>query len=284
MNAPSPDDPTPLHSFTAEAMNTDFIIRIHHDDPATARRISGNAFRQLEELESRLSRYRHDSDVTRINLLQAGESMLLSDVTYRCLQQSLEATAMTAGLFDVTLGAQTWRQPKDTSAPPRGKLVLTPNRAEIRCEEAGREIDFGGIGKGFALDEMKTTLCDLGADRALISCGGSTHLAIGPDPWTLELRGDRENRKIRLTSGALSASGIGMQGEHVVHPDTGKAPTYAFRRVWVVAEQAALADALSTACLIMDEETLDSFAQSVTDRGISIYTEPGDEGPIRRII
>ena len=56
--------------------------------------------------------------------------MFLSDATYRCLQISLEATAATAGLFDVTLGVQTG-QPIGGSTEPEGILQLSPDRPQI---------------------------------------------------------------------------------------------------------------------------------------------------------
>lgn len=265
-------------------MNTNFQIRIHHPDVSFARKVAGNCFVQLETLEAQLSRYRHDSDVTRINQLQAGQSLLVSDITWRCLQRSLEATALTQGLFDVTLGAQTRHPSEEPTCPlSTGRLALSPDRPEIICEEDGREIDFGGIGKGFALDEMATTLLDLGVESALLSCGASTHLAIGSHPWQMELTGDHQQRDIALLGQSLSASGTGAQGEHVIHPDTGLPPPYAYRRAWIVADTAALADALSTACLIMDDEMLPHFATSIQDRSIAIHVESIDSDEIRQI-
>lgn len=283
MNSPKEDPP--FHVFDTEGMNTVFSIRIHHPAQAAARQLAGNCFRQLEELEAELSRYRPDSEVTRINQLKSGESMLLADATHRCLQRSLEATAATAGLFDVTLGTQTRRMEEagKLSSPPTGVLTLSPDRPQIVCDEAGRRIDLGGIGKGFALDEMAATLKELGVNSALLSCGASTHLAIGPRPWRLDLRGDAESQKLPLTGQALSSSGTGEQGAHVVHPDTGASPEYSFKRVWVVADSAALADAFSTACLLMDEREIQSFATAHHEDGVLIYAEDAGGGTVRRI-
>ncbi|MEM7699912.1 MAG: FAD:protein FMN transferase [Verrucomicrobiota bacterium] len=267
-------------------MNTLFAVRTRHLDAKTARRLAGNCFNRLEALEALLSRYRHDSDVSRINQLKAGESLLISDTTHTCLQRSVEATERTAGLFDVTLGAQTrstGESSSETTTPILGQLTLSPTRPEVICNEPGREIDLGGIGKGFALDEMATILLDLGASSALISCGASTHLAIGEESWQLSLRGDCENRSIELIDQALSASGIGEQGAHVVHPDTGSSPDYHFKRVWVIGPNAALADAFSTASLIMAPAELDDFAASVRSDGFEIYTESLSDNTLAKV-
>jgi thiamine biosynthesis lipoprotein len=278
------DTELPLHSFDAKGMNTVFTLRIHHPDKETARRHAGNCFRLLEELEAELSRYRPDSEISRINLLETGQSMFLADATYRCLRRALHATEATAGLFDVTLGARTWREKESSEfAPLKGILKLSPDRPQIICEEAGRQIDLGGIGKGFALEEMAKELRNLGVESALLSCGASTHLAAGARPWSFSLRGDAGSIKIQLTGGALSSSGTGEQGAHVVHPDTGAPPGYAFKRVWVIARSASLADAFSTACLLMDGEEIVSFAQAMKPKKISVYAEDAGDGIVRRI-
>lgn len=274
----------PLHTFDTEGMKTVFTIRIHHPDKKTAHRYAGNCFRLLEELEAGLSRFQPDSEISRINQLETGQSMFLADATYRCLRRALDATEATAGLFDVTLGAQTRRgsgQPAPDSL--RGTLSLSPDRPQIECGEAGRQIDLGGIGKGFALEEMARELKELGVESALLSSGASTHLAVGPRPWPFHLQGDASSIKIQLTGGSLSSSGTGEQGAHVVHPDTGDPPPYAFKRVWVIARSAALADAFSTACLLMDPEEIVSFAHAMIPRKISVYAEDANEGAVRRI-
>jgi thiamine biosynthesis lipoprotein len=277
-----PESELPLHVFTVEGMNTEFSIRIHHLNRPDALELAGNCFRQLEELEAEMSRYRHDSEVSRINVLKEGESLLLADVTYRCLQRSVEATVATAGLFDVTLGSRT--SPGDEAAPPEGKLALSPDRPQVVCEKEGRQVDLGGIGKGFALDEMAGKLLDLGVNSALLSCGASTHLAVGNQKWPFDLQGDGEPMRIEISGRALSASGTGIQGAHVVHPDTGGSPEYAFVRVWVVAPSAALADAYSTACLLMDEEEIQGFAGAQRENGVRVYVEPiGEEEGVREV-
>ena len=62
----------------------------------------------------------------------------------------------------------------------------------ITCEEPGREIDLGGIGKGFALDQLKQLLTEWDADDALLAAGASSLLAFGPSAWPVDLTGERE--------------------------------------------------------------------------------------------
>ncbi|WOO40189.1 FAD:protein FMN transferase [Rubellicoccus peritrichatus] len=263
-----------VHTFEAEAMNTVFAFRLRHSDREQAQRIAGNGFRLLESLEDELSRFRADSEVTRINQMKAGDSMLLADATYRCLMLAMEATNMTAGLFDVTIGSKTWSQGsvQANGTPLCGKLALSPDRPFLECLEAGRQIDLGGIGKGFALDEIGKHFQELGVESALLSAGASTHLVVGQQAWEMELRGDEDQIKLQLKGQALSSSGIGIQGAHIIDPDTGDSPSYAFKRLWVVCDSAAIADAYSTACMLMREEEIPSFAKACEGE-VTLYTE-----------
>lgn len=251
-------------------MNSTFTLRLHHPDRATAERLAGACFVQLEILEAKLSRFRPDSEISRINRMASGERLLLSESTYRCLQLAMAAHAATAGLFDVTLGQ--WTGKADHAEPVKGQLQLVPDQPCIYCTQAGRQLDLGGIGKGFALDEMAKTLGELGLESGLLSAGTSTHLAIGPETWSITLQGDSETLPRKLCRQAMSTSGIDMQGSHVIHPDMYRAPDYHFKRIWLLAETATLADAFSTACLLMNPDELSRFSQVRPDLGIYAET------------
>lgn len=256
-----------VHRFDHEAMNTLFSLRIDHPDRGLAYRAANACFQRLDRIEGFLSRYRDDSDVSRINALAQGESLFIDDDTYACLQLAVQASAATGGLFDVTLGARIEHRKQDAAGEPpglRGKVTLSPDRPLITCDEPGRQIDLGGIGKGFALDRMAEILREHDVTSALLSCSGSTLLAFGPKQWPVVLRGDSAQHKLELSNEALSSSGTAFQGAHVVHPDQAEF-TYSFPRIWVVAEQAGTADAFSTACLIMNEDELVEFCAAIPE-------------------
>jgi thiamine biosynthesis lipoprotein len=256
--------PVPLPDarfFSHDAMHTTFTLRIQGEEEITARSMARECFARVDLLESRLSRFVEGSDVSRINCLSAGETLYISDETHRCLLLALEAGARTGGLFDISIGARI-RHRKSGAAGPlpplTGRLAVHPDTPAVTCEEPGREIDLGGIGKGFALDELRALLADWGAGEALLAAGASSLLAIGPRGWPVDLTGDAAAARVYLENQSLSASGTGIQGAHIVHPLDGL-ENAGCSRIWVTAADAALAEVWSTALMLIGPADIAEF-------------------------
>ncbi|MBB5351004.1 thiamine biosynthesis lipoprotein [Haloferula luteola] len=245
-----------MRQFRHEAMNTVFHLRFPGEAKGAAD-MAIECFEELDRLEGKLSRFREDSEISRINQLAAGETLYLSDETDECLRIALTLHTDTGGLFDITLGRAIRHRKDQEDGPlpaPAGRLLIHPDRPAITCIEPGRELDLGGIGKGYALDYLAGILLQWDAAACLLSSGASTHLAYGMDSWPIELDGDRSTVEIQLERAALSASGTGIQGSHIVHPDP-NAPL-AVGRHWVIADSAAVADAWSTALILAPADRL----------------------------
>jgi thiamine biosynthesis lipoprotein len=251
-----------IHQFDHHAMKTTFILRIVTDDAKLAKDVAHTAIVLLDEIEMSLSRYIEGSDVFRINHMETGQTLFISQTCYDCLRLAAEAHKQTGGLFDITLGTLIEHQKNKVagSVPSlSGTLSIDPDRPAITCVTAGREIDLGGIGKGYALDQLKTLMEDWGIESALLCAGASTQLAFGSTTWPIELSGDHNQQTIKLNNQALSASGTGIQGSHIVSPQIHCAPDYHFKRAWILQPSAALADAWSTALMLINVEQLRSF-------------------------
>lgn len=255
--------PTPkTHNFTHEAMKTVFQLRLNSDDAALAKNAALDCFERLDAIEASLSRYIPGSDVWQINHLQTGESLFVSEDCYQCLVLAMRVGQATDGLFDVTLGR--WIEHRKTAADTarpalEGQLLVDDARPQIHCIERGREIDLGGIGKGYALDVMAVLCRDWGIAGGLLSAGASTQLAYGSVAWPVTLRGDHHRHQVELQNSALSASGTAIQGSHIV-ASSGSEAQYPRSRAWVHAASAAMADAFSTAALLAEDPA--SFQKS----------------------
>ena len=262
--------------FTHEAMNTTFRLRISGTDTAVAQGMARECFDQLDFLETRLSRFIEGSDVARINRLQAGETLYISEACHQCLLASLDAHARTGGLFDISLGRRIdHRKSALGGSPPPlvGQLVIHPDIPAVTCQVPGREIDLGGIGKGYALDYLRQILVDWGADGGLLSAGASSILAFGQDAWPVDLTGNQDVLRISLTDAALSASGTGQQGSHILHPAGDEAmPATPASRVWVTAGTATFAEIWSTALMLVAPSEIASFISGEESIG-SVHAE-----------
>ena len=126
----------------------------------------------------------------------------------------------------------------------------------IRCDGGKLEFDLGAIGKGFALDRMAELLREWSCEKFLLVAGGSSILAgdapTGTSGWSCGLGEDNSARRFFLKHGSLSGSGLAVQGGHILDPRTGRAAQRQ-NRAWALAKTAAESDALSTACMVLNE-------------------------------
>jgi thiamine biosynthesis lipoprotein len=250
-----------IHQFNHAAMATHFQARIAGEDRAYAAQAAQAAFDLVDILESRLSRFRIDSDIARIADLEPGEKMRLSEPAFACLQIAKRMDEATHGAFSPTPGAL-----KTQASLPQWNLLRDEH--SILCIEGRLEFDLGAIGKGFALDRMAELLRQWDCPSFLLVAGGSSILAGDPPPnvpgWSCGLGEDNASQRFFLTHASLSGSGVAVKGAHILDPRTG-APALRQNRAWVLADTASESDALSTACMVLGEpELTEVLAQNDT--------------------
>mgnify|MGYP003648878491 CR=1 FL=1 len=264
-----------LTRFEHEAMATKFVLHLATpSDGSSLRPIAEEAFRLLDRLEERLSFYQEGSDVTRINRAKAGDSFRIDEVTYRCLLDAIAVSAATEGAFDpftgyAALQSKTQTIPhhlRDLAPPEAGErepvLAIDPDQPIVTKLAGRRWLDLGAVGKGAALDTMAEVLKEWDIPSAVLSGGGSSLLVFGAPPhgdqdtWTLHLPQSPGNPALQLPAPfALGASGDGFQPGHIIG-DPGHAPR---PQSLVMAPSAALADALSTAAILLSDQQLKSI-------------------------
>ncbi len=234
-----------------EAMATRFSVAVAHDDPVYARQAIAAAFAELDLIEARLSRFVESSDVFRINRLGRGQATVVHPDTWACLRIARKVEVATQGAFDPAFAMRFLCR--------NGPLYeLDADRPVVRVLVDGLRLDLGGIGKGFALDRMAARLADWEIASVLLSASTSTVLALDPPAgkpgWPTRVGpDDRSGRRLFLSRRALSGSGVGVKGDHVIDPRTGR-PAQGVVRAWAAAPTAAEADALSTAFLVLGAE------------------------------
>lgn len=272
-------DTAHAHRFSHKAMGSICEIAIDREEAEYARQAADAAFGELDRLEQELSLFIESSDVSRINALSAGEAVRVGLATFECLKIAVQVHAETGGAFDVTIGRllRYWHEHPDacTADPQFSAVRALTGMHLIRLDEEthsvavavdGVRIDLGGIGKGYALDRMAALLADWGIEKALLQIGYSSLLAIGSpagrNGWQVALRsplaGAPPIASLLLADRAIGGSGFGAKGRHIIDPRSG---TLAERwlATWAVAPAAAVADALSTAFMLMSEEQIRDY-------------------------
>jgi thiamine biosynthesis lipoprotein len=238
-----------IHVFNHYAMATHFQLRVAGEEKDYAAGTAQAAFAIVDRLESLLSRFRANSEVSQIAQLVPGETLRLAEPAFSCLQIAQRMETATNGAFSVTAAAL-----KTQSEKPRWSLLK--EQFSIQCELGKLEFDLGAVGKGFALDRMAEVLREWQCPAYLLIAGGSSILTGDAPPgtpgWSCGLGDNNSPQRYCLKNASLSGSGLAVQGAHILDPRTG-APSALRNRVWALANTAAESDALSTACMILTE-------------------------------
>lgn len=270
-----------IHRFCHEAMAAVFEVIILHEDSRYAQQAARAAFDELERLEAELSRFIENSDISRINNLAANQPLRVGLDAFECLQLSARAYAETNGAFDITFGSQYPKLDARIEYPTRqGKACRSPIKLDksqytVELLTSPVRIDLGGIGKGFAVDRMAELLREWSIDAALISGGYSSVLALDAPPetkgWPVTLSnpprrfasqtrssgGKQTLACLYLQGRSVSASGL-QKGLHIIDPRTAR-PVEGKIAAWSCASDAATADALSTAFMVMSPDEIKQY-------------------------
>jgi FAD:protein FMN transferase len=243
-----------IHQFNHGAMATHFQVRIAEQEKTYAAQAAQASFDLLDRLESRLSRFRANSDIAQLAQLAPGEKLRVSEPAFACLQLAKRMEEATHSAFCSTPAAlQT--QP----ALPQWELIGYEHA--ILCLSGRLDFDLGAIGKGFALDRMAELIREWECPSFLLVAGGSSILAGNSPPgapgWSCGLGEDESPHRIYLTHASLSGSGLAVKGAHILDPRTGN-PAPRQSRAWILADTAAESDALSTACMVLSEPELNT--------------------------
>jgi len=256
------------------AMASPCIVIVDTPDSALGAQAGEIAKSEALRVEAKFSRYR-PSVVTSINE-HAGRDVEVDAETADLIDYTVLCHQLSQGRFDITSGAlrRAWKFDRTGALPSESQVLealkcvgwgrVTWSRPVIRIA-AGMEIDFGGVGKEYAVDRALTQIRQHTQVPVLVNLGGDLRVS-GPradgSAWRVAIEDvDRHGVSaglLELVSGALATSGDahrhlvsgGVRYGHVLDPMTGWPIADAPRSVTVHADTCSEAGLLAKLAIL----------------------------------
>ncbi len=225
-------------------------------------------------VENKFSRYLSGNIVDRINSA-AGQPVDTDAETARLIDFAASLFELSNGRFDITSGVlrRVWKFDGGNRVPEQAaidEVMASVGWRRVSWKPptltmpAGMQIDFGGIGKEYAVDRVADLLRTRTDASCLINFGGDLVATRPPQVrphWTTGIEAVDSNGAsmlIRLRNGALATSGDarrfvlrnGVRYGHILDPKTGWPVVNAPRSVTVAAETCVQAGMLSTFAML----------------------------------
>lgn len=285
------------------AMGTSLRLSVRAASRAQALSASEAALRALIAVEDRLTTWRDDSELSRLNAQPAGEAFELSPQLRRELADCADWQLATGGAFDPTVGGLValWdlrgagRIPSDAEIERALEARGLPRVLRLEGSSAARlhpqlRLEEGGFGKGSGLDAALEELARAGATGTLDLGGQFATLGRALE---LPLADPRDRGRPVLAwhfeTGSVATSGNGERGRevdgvrigHILDPRSGRpAPDFGSMSAWC--DRAARADAFSTAAYVMGPERALAWAGARNDVELVALCVEG-EGLVARV-
>lgn len=294
------------HPVGVMGTQTSLAVVLPGDEAKRGRDILGAAEAELRRIESLMSTWIEESEISRLNAAPADEPVLLSEDSLEVLRVARQLFDRTHGAFDVTCRPliERWRRAGDEEQLPTEEDLAERRRAsnwsQIELSKQGARksrdtscVDLSGIAKGYAVDQALLVLQRSGAVGGLVEVGGDLRVfGVGPEGegWSVGIRSPFEDRawgEMKLKDGAACTSGDyarymeidGNRYSEVIDPRTGLPATVA-SSVTVVAGDATTADAWATALTVLGPEGLELLPSG---KGIQALIVTVDEEGSHRV-
>ncbi|MBS0266562.1 MAG: FAD:protein FMN transferase [Planctomycetes bacterium] len=246
------DRPLDRFEFNQIQMGMPFRLVVYAHDEESANAAARAAFARIKQLNGVMSDYDPDSELMQLcRTAGSGKPVPVSRDLQAVLTRALALSKKSDGAFDVTVGplVKLWRKARKTrELPPADELADALKRVgyrHVRLDEQagtvellvpGMQLDLGGIGVGYAVDEALAVLKTHGIRSALLDGSGDIGVSDAPPGtagWRIGIAPlDPEktpSRYLLLKNGAVTTSGDayqfvevgGKRYSHIVDPQTG---------------------------------------------------------------
>ena len=277
---------------TFEAIGTTVFVAVRRPEAlATATSLAKGV---LDDLDAVCSRFRADSDLSRVNA-HPGRWVEVDPLLLEAVRVGCVAAEQTGGLVSPLLGRTLVQLGYDRDfAQLRDRGEATDSAGDPPAPDAWRAIeagqgmlripdgsalDLGCTGKAWAADLIATAYEHYGLGPAIVSVGGDLRIA-EPDgaPWPVavsEHPGASPDTVVGLDRGGLATSSTqvrrwthrGVRRHHLLDPRSGQPVDETWRTVTAVGETCVAANTATTTALVLGAEAPEWLAsRGVTAR------------------
>ncbi len=251
---------------------------------------------ELDAVNAAMSTYIPDSEISRFNRLQTGESLEVDSRFLKVMKRSLEFYRKTGNAFDPSLGPliDLWgfgageaipNPSEEQIAEAKSRMgfsTVVIENGSLRKTRDEVEINLSAIAKGYAVDRIAKVLEKLGYEHYFVDIGGDL-ICRGVNangvPWRIGLQvpdpdaPESAMKVVQVSDKALATSGdyrnfsIGPDGRrhHIIDPRTGRPARHNLASVSVLADPCMDADAVATALFVMGTEEGMAWVESQPD-------------------
>jgi thiamine biosynthesis lipoprotein ApbE len=232
-----------------EALGTTVVLRVA--DPLWLPRASAILTRELDAIDRACSRFRPDSDLSRVNAHAGGRPVSVAPLLVQALELALRAAELTNGDVDPTIGAalvlagydRDWSLlraegglrevrggPPAAAAPGARPTLLVRRRSGYRTVELdpvhglvrvprGVALDLGATAKAWVADRGARAVHEAAGCGVLVGIGGDLAFA-GPAPaggWRVHVTDDHRSgpdapgQTVSFASGGLATSSVAVR-------------------------------------------------------------------------
>jgi FAD:protein FMN transferase len=260
-------------TFTAMASPCEVLLPLMDHDAALA--IGTVAAQEAWRIERKYSRYRDDSVTAWIHG-HRGERLEVDAETASLINFAGQCFDLSEGLFDITSGVlrRAWTFDGSDRIPEAAvieRLLPLVGFEKLQWQSpqlllpARMELDFGGIGKEYAVDRTYELLAVRNSIPFLVNFGGDLRANLRPShgPWQVGIERPDTDREatllLELEHGALATSGDarryvlkdGNRYGHILNPFTGWPTPESPRSITVAASSCTEAGLLSTVAMLL---------------------------------
>ncbi|MCL2305714.1 MAG: FAD:protein FMN transferase [Planctomycetaceae bacterium] len=287
----------PVKRFEYERLKMAVPVRVvlYAETETVANACAETAYKRFDEINASMSDYDPSSEILQLgvdNDLRFRKDSCcddgwrgVSDDLFSVLRYSRHYAEISDGAFDATVSplVQLWRRARRLRKMP-GREEIENARSlvgshlwelggnsgtekQVRLHRAKMRFDFGGIAKGYAVDQAFEAICAEGIRSVLVDAGGDMRLGVAPpgeDGWNVAMvtgrQTDTEGSMIHKTLANISVASSGdtfqyfeVDGKrysHIIDPKTGM-PLADSCLVTVLTDTATESDALASAVSVL---------------------------------